>query len=151
MRLLTDSTVNYNGKIGDTTVHTGGYLKFYFNCINGKLSGYTADDSLNTVKTLPGQAPQIYRLTQYYTIKALDAQNEFIGVSGTNYLTTSDGGVSYVLSNLKIDLTNKDILSGTATFEAWGNSWGDVKGTITFLGNHKADMVINGTTYHVNV
>ncbi len=59
---FTDSLVNYNATVGDTTVHTGGYLKFYFNCINGKLSGYTADDSLNTVKTVPGQAPQIYKV-----------------------------------------------------------------------------------------
>src|ERR1700743_3418333 len=87
---FTDSLVNYNATVGDTTVHTGGYLKFYFNCINGKLSGYTADDSLNTVKTVPGQAPQIYKVLQYYTIQALDSQNEFIGVKGTNWLTTSD-------------------------------------------------------------
>jgi hypothetical protein len=148
---FTDSLVNYNATIGDTVVHTGGHLKFYFNCIDGKLSGYTASDSLNTVKTVPGQAPQIYKVQQDYTIQALDDQHEFIGVNGNNWLTTSDGGSYYVLSNLKIDLTNKDILSGTATFKAWGNTWGEVTGTITFLGNHMADVVMNGKTYHANL
>lgn len=147
---FTDSLVNYNATVGDTTIHTGGYLKFFFNCVNGKLSGYTAADSLSTTKTVPGQAPQLYRVQQDYDIQALDAQHEFIGVSGNNYLTTSDGGSNYVVSNLKINVITKDILSGTATFESWG-SWGDVKGTMTFLGNHMADMVIGGKTYHVNL
>jgi hypothetical protein len=131
-------------------VHTGGNLKFFFNCIDGKLSGYTASDSLNTTKTVPGQAPQVYRVQQDYDIKALDDQNQFIGVTGNNWLTTNDGGSYYKLTNLKINVVTKDILSGTATFESYG-SWGDVKGSMTFLGNHMADMVIDGKTYHVNL
>jgi hypothetical protein len=155
----TDSLVNYNATIVDTTIHTGGNLKFYFNCIDGKLSGYSAYDSLNTVRTTP-QSVSTYKVQQWYTIKSLDAQNEFIGVSGTNDLHTSItytgnatpeiGGAFYELTDLKIDVTNKDILSGTATFASYGSNW-DIKGTITFLGNHQADVTANGVTTHVTL
>lgn len=147
---FTDSLVNYNATVGDTVVHTGGNLKFFFNCVDGKLSGYTASDSLNTTKTVSGQAPIVYRVQQDYDIKALDDQNQFIGVTGNNWLTTNDGGSYYKVKDLKINVVTKDILSGTATFESYG-SWGDVKGSMTFLGNHMADMVLDGKTYHVNM
>jgi hypothetical protein len=156
---VTDSLVNYNATIGDTTIHTGGNLKFYFNCVNGKLSGYTAYDSLNTVKTAPASV-STYRVQQYYTIVALDSAKNFIGVNGTNDLHTSItytngspseiGGAFYELSNLKIDVINKDILSGTATFQAYGSNW-NAKGTIVFLGNHQADFTSNGVTTHITV
>ena len=156
---VTDSLVNYNATIGDTTIHTGGNLKFYFNCINGKLSGYTAYDSLTTTKTTPASV-STYKVQQYYTIVALDSAKNFIGVNGTNDLHTSIvftngspseiGGAFYELSNLKIDVTNKDILSGTATFQAYGSNWNS-KGTIVFLGNHQADFTVNGITTRVTL
>jgi len=156
----TDSLVNYTNKIIDTTWHTGGNLKFYFNCVNGKLSGYSAYDSLTTVKTTP-QSVSTYNVQQWYTIQALDDQHQFIGVSGTNDYKSSVvytgksgapevGGAFYELTDLKINVVTKDILSGTATFKAYGPTW-NVTGTITFLGNHMADMTMNGQTYHVNL
>lgn len=156
---VTDSLVNYNAVIGDTTIHTGGNLKFYFNCINGKLSGYTAYDSLTTTKTTAASV-STYKVQQYYTIQALDSLKEFVNVNGTNDLHTSItftnnspaqiGGAFYELSNLKIDVINKDILSGTATVQAYGSNW-NVAGTITFLGNHQADFDMNGTVYHITL
>ena len=155
----TDSLVNYNATIGDTTIHTGGNLKFYFNCIDGKLSGYTANDSLTTTKTTPASV-STYEVQQYYTIVALDSAKNFIGVNGTNSLHTSivytnnspsdGGGVFYKLSNLKIDVVNKDILSGSATFKAWGSNW-SASGSIVYLGNHKANFTLNGTTTQITV
>lgn len=155
----TDSLVNYNATIGDTTIHTGGDLKFYFNCIDGKLSGYSAYDSLNTVKTTPASV-STYKVQQWYTIVALDSAKNFIGVNGTNDLHTSIvytngsaseiGGAFYELTNLKIDVVNKDVLSGTATFKAYGSNW-NANGTIVFLGNHKAAFTMNGTTTQITV
>lgn len=155
----TDSLVNYNATIGDTTIHTGGNLKFYFNCIDGKLSGYTAYDSLTTTKTTTASV-STYKVQQFYTIVALDSAKNFIGVNGTNDLHTSIvytnnspseiGGAFYELSNLKIDVANKDILSGSATFKAYGSNW-NASGTIVFLGNHKADFTLNGTTTQITV
>lgn len=146
---VTDSLVNYNATSGDTTIHTGGNLKFYFNCVDGKLSGYAAYDSLNTVKTTPTSS-SYYKVQQWYTIVALDSAKNFIGVNGTNDLHTSEGGAFYVLKDLKIDVTNKDILSGSATYAAWGANWSS-KGTIVFLGNHQADVTTNGVTTRVTL
>jgi hypothetical protein len=157
----TDSLVNYNSNEGDTAqVHTGGNLKFYFNCVDGKPSGYSAYDSLNTVRTTAKSVSQ-YNVKQWYTIQSLDDNHLFIGVNGTNDLHTSItypgtskapeiGGAFYELKDLKIDLTQKDILSGTATFKSYGSNW-NLNGTITFLGNHMADVTANGKTYHIDL
>lgn len=156
---FTDSLVNYNATVGDTTIHTGGSLRFYFNCINGKLSGYTAFDSLVTVKTTKASVYE-YHVQQLYNIAALDSAKNFIGVNGTNDLRTyltftngapaENGGATYKLSNLKIDVIKRDILSGTATFKAFSPTW-NLTGTIVFLGNHQADFTANGTTTRINL
>ena len=160
---FTDSLVNVNTTEGDSvTIHTGGELKFYFNCdANNKLSGYTANDSLNTVRTNASSVSQ-YNVKQFYNIKALDSNHQFIGVDGNNGCvstvtyngnpTAIRNGVFYQFTNLTIDVVKKDILSGTATFDASGNNW-DLHGTIKFLGNHMADFTMkdSGQTYHVNL
>ena len=158
---FTDSLVNANSTEGDSVkIHTGGELKFYFNCdANNKLSGYTANDSLSTFRTNATSVSE-YRVQQFYTIKALDSNHQFIGVNGNNNLITTVtyngnskpvvGGVFYQFTNLTIDVVNKDILSGTATFNAYGSNW-SLQGTITFLGNHMADFNMNNQTYHVNL
>jgi hypothetical protein len=158
-----DSTINYTWKKGDTTTQTTGNAKFYFNCKNGKSTGYTAYDSLITVKTTP-QKVYTYNTKQYYTIKCLD-DNKFNGVDGeidfTNSILCSCSNsivnivnANYILSNLTIDLCHNDILSGTATFKAYGTNQGQnwtLAGSVTFLGNHMADVLIDNKVYHVNV
>ncbi|MEO6851654.1 MAG: hypothetical protein ABI203_00865 [Mucilaginibacter sp.] len=157
---FTDSLVNYNSQSGDTTNHTGGNLTFYFNCQDGQSTGYTAYDSLNTVRNTPSGSHQYY-VKQYYTIKSLDAQHQLTGVNGDIYFydisilkcgCTTIENVNYVLKDLTINTCgcSKDILSGTATFKAYGKNW-SATGTVTFLGNHMADVLINGITYHVNI
>ena len=156
----TDSLVNYNNKIVDTTWHTGGNLKFWFNCVDGKITNYTAYDSLMTTKTTP-QSVSTYRVQQYYTIQSLDSLHHFVGVNGTNDLLTTvtytgnskapeTGGAHYGLTNLDIDVVAKDIKSGTATFQAYGSNW-NTSGSITFLGNHMADITMGGKVYHTNL
>jgi len=163
---FTDSLVNYNKTSGDTTWHTGGNLKLYWNCKDGKTTGYTAYDSLNTVTTIPTGVAQHY-VKQYYTITALTDNHQLIGVNGSlyyhNQVTTKCNcsldksstwveTANYILKDLTIDVCPcaQDILSGTATFTAEGPGWA-VNGTIVFLGHHMADVTINGTVYHVNM
>jgi hypothetical protein len=164
--LFTDSLVNVDGNQGDTVSHKGGEITFAFNCTNGKPSGYTAFDSLATTRSLPNGWYQFYYIRQAYTIKCLENGNEFIGVDGDNYfyqymklhaydpadtkLYTDIESCHFVLSNLKIDVIQKDILSGTATFTATGQDW-HVDGTVNFVGNHIADVTIDGTVYHIDI
>ncbi|MFI5158647.1 MAG: hypothetical protein ACHQF4_07255, partial [Sphingobacteriales bacterium] len=151
---------------GDTVSHTGGNESFFFNCTNGKTSGYTAYDSLGTTRNIPKGLFQNYYVKQAYTIQCLDDKHLFVGVNGDNYFyqlvnidcactgtTYADvENSNYVLNNLKIDVCKQDILSGTATFKAYGYHWA-ITGTVTFLGNYMADMIIDGnsTVYHMNL
>lgn len=161
---FTDSLVNIDRTIADTTIHTGGNLTFYFNCKNGQKDGYTAYDSLNTIRTTPKGSYQYY-VKQYYTIKALTDNHQFIGVNGDIYYynqsvthcscgqtVTTIENVNYVLNDLTINVCgcSRDVLSGTATFKAYGKNW-SVTGSMTFLGNHLADITINGKLYHANL
>jgi hypothetical protein len=161
---LSDSTINYTCTAGDTTTHTTGDAKFYFNCTNGKPAGYIACDSLVVVQTTPTTTFNL-STKQHYTIECLDANHLFNGVNGeidfTNSLTTTDnsansnvGTASYILSNLTIDTHSNDILSGTATFTASGTNNGQnwsLTGTVTYLGNYMADVTIDGKVYHVSI
>ncbi|HWD88948.1 MAG TPA: hypothetical protein VG367_12525 [Mucilaginibacter sp.] len=159
--LFTDSLVNFSNKQGDTTSHTGGNLTFYFNCDNGKPSGYIAYDSLATTRQAHSWYDQFY-VKQAYTIKCLDDKHQFIGVNGDNYfyeynqVTCGCGekvitiqNCNFVLNNLTIDVCKKDILSGTATFTAYGEGW-HVSGTLVFIGNHTANVTIGGDTFQIN-
>ncbi|MBS1527630.1 MAG: hypothetical protein JST19_18430 [Bacteroidetes bacterium] len=158
----TDSVVNFNKKTGDTTSHTGGDLTFYFNCQNGQANGYTAYDSLATTRTTPTYTDQYY-VKQYYTIEALTSDHQFIGVNGDIYFYDqtilkcgchSVENANYVLKDLKVNVCgcSRDILSGTATFKAYGHNW-SLSGSMTFLGNHMADIIFDGnpTVYHINL
>ncbi len=161
---FTDSLVNLNSTEGDTVSHTGGNQTFFFNCTNGKPSGYTAYDSLGTTRNIPKGLFQNYYVKQAYTIQCLDDKHLFVGVNGDNYFyqlvnidyagsTYADiENSNYVLNNLTIDVCKHDILSGTATFKANGYHWA-ITGTVTFLGNYMADMIIDGnpTIYHMNL
>jgi len=156
---FTDSLVDVSNTQGDTLSHTAGNLTFFFNCDNGKPTGYTAYDSLNTTRTLPRGLFQNYYSKQYYTIKCLDDKHLFVGINGDVYMydlvnetcnCTDIENANYVLKDLVVDICHRDITSGTATFEAYGVGW-HVTGTVTFLGNHMADIDINGQVYHVNI
>lgn len=159
---FTDSLVNWTQTSGDTTAHIGGNLTFFFDCNAGKPNGYTAYDSLNYVKTT-SKSSNDYFVKQYYTIKCLDDKHLFVGVNGDIYYEnkvvtqcdchtsfTNIENANYVLKDLDVDVCHKDILSGSATFKAYGLNWSLI-GTITFLGNHMADVLIDGKVYHVNL
>lgn len=62
---------------------------------------------------------------------------------------------NYVLTHLVLDPDNDgDITGGSASFITKGtgsNGSRSYTGTITFLGNHKATVTINGKTYNVDL
>ncbi|MBS1532584.1 MAG: hypothetical protein JSU01_19930 [Bacteroidetes bacterium] len=160
--LFTDSLVDLNSTQGDTTTHIGGNQTFFFNCDSGKTKGYVAYDSLNTTRKVPNGWYQGFYVKQAYTIKCLDSRNRFIGVNGDNYFyqymnLICDCGknvvdienCNFVLNNLKICLDCSDIVSGTATFTAYGEGW-HVSGTLEFIGNHTANVTIGGDTFQIN-
>ncbi|HEY4324796.1 MAG TPA: hypothetical protein VGN20_12445 [Mucilaginibacter sp.] len=160
-----DSALSYDTNIADTIKsHTGGKLKFYFSCNNGVSIGYTASDSLITAGKAPGYS-FYYVVNQNYLINSLNIGNTLLSVNGnvktdidlTYPAPTVQTIVSdyYVLNGLTIDLTNNgDITGGSAGFTSIGgdkNGAWNLNGTIVFFGNHKADINVNGTTYHVDL
>jgi hypothetical protein len=163
--LVTDAQVDTSASQGDTTSHMGGYRTFAFNCTNGSPSGFTAVDSLATTRQTPDGWYQWYYIKQNYTIQTLNGSNQFVGVNGTNHfyqymklhaynpanttLYTDIESCNFVLTNLQIDVVNKDILSGTALFTAEGQDW-NVTGTVNFVGNYIADVTIGGTVYTID-
>ncbi len=162
---IADSVLNYDSVIDTTTSHTQGRYKFFFICTGGNISGFHATDSLKTTGTTPGYS-FIYNVIQNYDIKGLNPGNTLISVNGNLMsdvdLTYNKAGfkptsihTNYVLTGLTIDLTNGgDITAGTATFVTTGSTnygpW-NYAGSIVFLGNHKADIIINGITYHADL
>jgi hypothetical protein len=161
-----DTALHYDTNVGDTIKsHSDGRIIFYFNCFNGKPAGFLANDSLKTVGTAPGYN-FLFDITQYYVIKSLNANNTLLFVNGALKsfvdITYSQAGIkptsahtTYLLTGLTIDLSdNNDIKSGIAPFVSTGSnnygSWSFI-GVVKFLGNHKADVVINGKTYHVTI
>jgi hypothetical protein len=163
-----DTNINFKTNIGDSikSTTTGG-ISFHFKCDStGKSAGYTTVDSLTTAGKAPG-----YTFTdiivQNYDITALNKANTKIELDGTlkawvdidfnkKGSTPLSTHVRYKLDGVKIDLTTSpfDITDGTVTFVADGSSSAGsyhFTGTITFLGNHKAKIVINGFTFHVDL
>jgi len=69
--------------------------------------------------------------------------------------TSSTSTVDVTLSNILINKSNKTITSGTATVTVSGsntkNGSFNFTGSITFNGNGKATVTLNGTVYIVNL
>jgi len=154
------------------TLGTGDYFtlsgsfKFSFGCTNNVVSSYSTNDNLN-IKVISTSTDFNYKIGEAFTLTALTptSQTSNLTMTGTvssagsySILTGNKGSGStsfnYTLTSLVIDPTIPDILSGSATFSTNGsgpNGVWNYQGTITFLGNHIATVVINGTSYTVNL
>lgn len=159
-----DTVLNFNTNIDTTQSHTNGSLKFYFNCTNGVLTGYTAKDSIKTIGTTPSTSfnytiVQNYQITSNTAITILSVNGNLRAEVNIAYKNTKIKPTYvlnyYVLNGIVVDLTKGgDMTGGTATFTSTGhNNYGSwtYNGVITFLGNHMADILINGKTYHANL
>ncbi len=163
-----DTNINFKTNIGDTikSTTTGG-ISFHFKCDStGASAGYRVVDSLTTAGKGPGYTFSDL-IVQNYDVTGLNKANTKIELDGTlkawvdidfnkKNSTPISTHVRYTLDGVKVDLTSSpfNITDGTATFVADGSSAAGsyhFTGTITFLGNHKAKIVINGFTYHVNL
>jgi hypothetical protein len=162
-----DTTFNYDLSVDTAQATISGRMKFSTICNNDIVSGVNVYDSVSMVVSSP-KISGTYKLGQNFILTAVDPQNEDsqLTLNGSlNMLTNmqyktgskskSTESYNYVFSNITIDPMNDgDLAKGTATFhtkgETPGGKW-DYQGTITFLGDHKVKIVINGTSYTVDL
>jgi hypothetical protein len=160
--LTVDSVLNFKTTASDTVSQTNGRIIFTFNCTNGQPSGYSATDSLNVTGTATGIS-FTNNSVQNYTITSLNPANTMLSVNGSivafvdiTYAAptkpTADS-TTYTLTGLTINVSNNyDVTAGTATFVTTGSTnsgpW-NYSGTIAYLGNHMANITINGKVYPV--
>lgn len=161
-----DTTVNYSISTHDTTATISGSIKFTFTCSNGILNGYTTNDNLAIAFSIPTLA-LTYKIGENFALVSQDPTDPNANFSLTGTLSsngsyrfktgTQRSGTeifNYTLTSMVISPLTGDIISGSASFTTSGSGpkgvW-SYKGTITFLGNHQATVVIGGKSYNVTV
>lgn len=162
-----DTTVALNMDLSDTSkIDFWVKVNYELLCTNGIPSGLTARDSA-VVSIVTGDTKAWVKVGENLTLRSLNpgvphAQYSFDGP--INYYakveyskpTTADpnieGTFNYTFKSIIVDPTKDPdfIVSGSATFATKGtigkNVW-NYKGTIQFLGGHKAKITIDGTVY----
>lgn len=138
------------------------------------LNGYVAYDSLATT----GQTPSglfVHNIKAFYQANAFDFTAPLAINGSSSKLISFNGSIKsfvdtastkktfipssvhayYTLNDVSVDLAqNNDITRGNITFAAVGEFNGIkwyYEGVINFLGKHKADVIINNKTYHVDL
>ena len=152
------ATITADG--GQATV--AGSIGFTFNCTNNVFSGFNVTDNLKVTEAT-AQVNGTFNVAENLTLAqvnpGVDTSNislngtvnfsENAKVSGKSTATS----FAYTFTNVTIDQLGT-IVSGSATFNTTGSgaqgNW-NYTGTITFLGNGSAKIVINGATYTVNL
>jgi hypothetical protein len=166
--LVIDTTLNAQVTAGsDTSASVSGHIKFSFICSNDIVTGFTTNDDLNISLTTP-QFSVVSKISENLTMLAIDPKNNDSKLSLDGNLNSSGiysyktgtkksgtRSFSYILSALILNPNNDgDIISGSASFTTKGTgstgAWSYI-GTITFLGDHKATITINGKAYNVNL
>jgi len=162
---IADTTLNYTTTDGGTSASVKGNLKFSFTCTNGEVSGFNVTDNL-AITEATSDFSVAFKLIEDLTIAAVNPNNEEtnITLNGSlsfggdyTYKTGSKGkgsqNFSYNFHAVTAD-SNGQLISGSADFTTSGTGstgvW-NYHGTVTFLGDGKADIVINGTTYHADL
>jgi hypothetical protein len=123
---------------------------------NLTFSGYYSNSKLSLTNT--GTASFILAgLTPTATVHSINGEYKSMGTFKLKSDTTNTGSanIDIVVKNLIITKSTQTITGGTATVIVTGTTSkkGDFtyNGTLTFNGNLMATMVINGTTYIVNL
>jgi len=163
--LVIDTAINESVTAGkDSTLQVSGHIKFSFNCTNDNITGFSTDDNLAIAISTPeltASAKIIENLTM--AIADVNNDNSPLTLKGTlnstsayKYKTGNKSGTrafSYVINNVVLG-DDDDIQSGSISFSTKGTgtrgAW-NFTGTITFLGDHKAKVSINGKTYTVDI
>lgn len=153
--------INDNGVSGSVS----GSLSYKFTCTGGNLSGFTTVDNLVIAETT-AQLTGTFKIAENLTVTSLNPTNEnsnftikgTLGYSGAYTMLTGSKGsgsstFNYTLTSLVYN-SDGDLVSGAASFDTKGTgvqgTW-SYQGTITFLGNGKATVTINGTGYNVDL
>ena len=137
---------------------------YTLNCVNN------APDNVSTTATSTGSfdGPNLSSTdsgTSTFTVAGLASSATSYTLNGeykrtgsftqkTGNMNQGNSNIDIVLSNVSIPKTGGTIASGTATFTLNGSSSKGAfsfTGTITFVGNNQANVVINGTAYVVNL
>jgi hypothetical protein len=160
--LKVDTTISESVTFNNQQATVAGSINFGFICSNGTPTGINFGDNL-TVTQSGGQVTGTYKLLQDFTIVALNVQDENSNISLDGTAAYSDDlktsgkstneSYNYTFKSIVIDPSGL-IASGSATFSTKGSnakgSW-DYSGTVTFLGNQKVKITINGTAYNVDL
>ncbi|HZY38830.1 MAG TPA: hypothetical protein VFE53_19355 [Mucilaginibacter sp.] len=165
--LTVDTTLTLSLSAGDSTISIGGTVKFAFACTSNVVSSFTTNDNLTIAFTSPSLKLS-YQVAENLSVVAINPSNPTTNIE-LNGSLNSDGSYQYLTGTKQsgsevFDYTlasviatgdgSADVLSGTATFNTSGSGpkgvW-NYQGTMTFLGNHMASVVINGKTYTVNL
>jgi len=162
-----DTTLTYSTTLDDGgSASISGEFKFSVLCANGTPNGLSFYTKLKVTEST-AQIGATYNLGENLVITAVNPNddNTSILMNGsvnvdanvqqkTGSKSTDAETFDYVFKDVKIDPNVGDIVSGSATFATKGatpsGTW-NYSGTITFLGNHQAKIVINGTTYTVDL
>jgi len=170
-----DTSYNYNQTAADTSINFSGNFHFVYTCSTDIPDGYVVRDSITN--TYSGAAfNTVYNVAQDYKVQALDKTYKTVSMNGYNYSSHNyrviNGqvtlGFDFVYSDFKllglvVDVSGSvpDVVSGTSTFYnfEYNNLPGGpidgvettTTGTITFLGNHQAEISTGGKNYMVNL
>jgi hypothetical protein len=163
--LSEDTTLNYSATYDGVSETIKGTLGFTFICTNNTFSGFNIKDNLD-VSASNSTLNATYKLNENLTATSQDPTNEDANytLGGTfsmsdviNYVSpksTTTESYSYDFTSPLVIDDNGDIDSGAASFTTSGTNasgkW-NYSGTITFLGNYNVKIVINGTSYTVNI
>lgn len=162
-----DTTMTYSTTLDDGgSASISGEFRFLVTCASGTPNGFSFYTKLKVTEST-AQISATYNLGEDLVITAVNPNddNTSILMNGsvnvdasiqqkTGSKSTDAETFDYVFKDVKIDPNVGDIVSGSATFATKGatssGTW-NYSGTITFLGNHQARIVINGTTYTVDL
>ena len=164
--LVVDTTLSFSGTANGGSATIGGTYKFSFACTNNIVSGFTTSDNL-TIKITSPSLDLNYKVAENLTLASLNASdpnanltlNGSVNSNATYTINTGNKGsgnevFDYNLTSAVFSPTVGDVISGSASFNTSGTGpkgvW-NYQGTITFLGNHMATVVINSKTYTVNL
>jgi len=162
-----DTTMTFDTPLdGGGSASISGQFKFSVLCSNGTPNGLSFYTKLKMTENT-AQISATYNLGENLMLTTTNPNSEIAplimngSVNVDANVQQKTGSKSsdvetfdYVFTNIKIDPNVGDIVSGSATFATKGataaGTW-NYTGTITFLGSHKAKIVINGTTYTVDM
>lgn len=159
-----DTTDNVSYQAFDTLKNIDSKYKFIYTCSADNLDGYVLTDTVTYTDNGPLFTNK-YLIAQNYIVSKADAHYTMVSMKGTmgnnfvkkvlnaegSVIDTKNNHTEYTLTNVKIKTAggSADISSGTVTFEAslseetGGKTFsGNFSGSMTFLGNKKANIKI---------